>query len=294
VDLDQYVHRLEIRCLHAVQEMLAGEYLSVFKGRGIEFEDVRPYQPGDEIRSIDWNVTARTGQPFIKRFVEERDLTVYVLVDISASGDFGSRPQTKREAAAEIAGLLAFSAAVNHDRTGLMLFTDEVERYLQPAKGRSHVTQLLHEILSHEAKSPKTSLAAPLEMLLHLARRRAVVFLISDFQDQGYEDLLQAASQVHDLVAISIADRNELELPSIGLVRLKDAETGRFRLLDTDSPKVREAYRAAALRRHETLENLLDENGIDHFRLQAGEDYAGALHGFLRARIASRRGNHHG
>ncbi|MFT5469814.1 MAG: hypothetical protein ACI8UO_004937 [Verrucomicrobiales bacterium] len=285
---------LEIRCQHAVEELLAGEYLSVFKGRGIEFEDVRPYAPGDEIRSIDWNVTARTGEPYIKRFIEERDLSVYILVDISASKNFGSQAQTKRQAAAELAGLLAFSAAANHDRVGLMLFSDQLERYLEPGKGRVHVSQIMYEVLNFTPESTGTSLAEPLELLMHVARRRAVVFVISDFHDSGFEDALQAASRLHDIVAVSVVDPHESELPAVGLARLRDAESGEIISVDTGSAAVRSSFAKRAQKRQTEMLGIFDEAGIDHFELGVGDDYVGALHGFLKSRIANRRGNHHG
>ena len=291
---DAQFRALEIRCQHAVEELLAGEYLSVFKGRGIEFEDVRPYAPGDEVRSIDWNVTARTGEPYIKRFIEERDLSVYLLIDISASKNFGSRKQTKREAAAELAGLLAFSAAANHDRVGSILFTDHVERYLEPSKGRVHVSQLLYEAMSFEPESTGTNIAEPLEMLMSISKRRAVVFMISDFQATGFDDAIQAASRLHDLVAVTIVDPRETELPPAGLARVRDTESGMIRLLDTGSGAVREAFSKGVSQRRRELYDLFEENGVDHFELGVGEDYVGALHGFLKARIVNRRGNHHG
>lgn len=293
-DLDAYLRLLEIRCTHAVQELLAGEYLSVFKGRGIEFDEVRPYQPGDEVRTIDWNVTARTGQPFVKRFIEERDLTVHLLVDVSASGNFGSHAQTKRQAAAELAGLLAFSAAQNHDRVGAMLFTDRVERYYEANKGRIHVMRLLHDMLSHDPAGSGTRIAEPLEMLMHIAKRRAVVFIISDFLDDGWEDALQAAARVHDIVAVSIIDRHEARLPKVGLLKVRDAETGATKVIDTDEHNVREAFGRSVVNRHNQLKESFEGSGVDHFELWVGEDYVGALHEFLRSRTSSRRRNHHG
>jgi len=293
-DLDAYLHMLEIRCLHAVQELLAGEYLSVFKGRGIEFDEVRPYTPGDEVRTIDWNVTARTGEPYVKRFIEERDLTVYLLVDVSGSGEFGSVTQTKRQAAAELAGLLAFSAAENHDRVGGMIFTDTVERFYRPAKGRLQVMRMLHDMLKHEPQSRGTRIAEPLEMLMHVAGRRAVVFVISDFMDQGWEDTLQAAAGQHDIVVVSVIDRHEAKLPKVGLLKVRDAETGATRVIDTDEHDVREAFGRSVVEHHQRLAQTFDEAGVDHFQLWVGDDYVGALHEFLRSRMSSRRRNHHG
>ncbi len=291
---DEPFQTLQIRCRRAVEELLAGEYLSVFKGRGIEFDEVRPYQPGDEVRSIDWNVTARTGEPFVKRFIEERDLTVYLLVDVSASGEYGSGKQTKREAAAELVGLLAHSAAANHDRVGLILFTDQVERHLPPAKGRVHVSQIVYETLTHEPASSGTNLNEPLDMLIHIAKRRAVVFLISDFQTDGFMDTLQAAARAHDFVAVSVIDPHEVELPPAGLVRIQDAESGEMVLVDASNSGVRSAFGKVAQDQRSELWQELDAAGVDQFSLWVGHDYVGALHGFLKARIQSRRGNHHG
>ena len=286
--------KLDIRCRQAVEELLAGEYLSVFRGRGIEFDEVRPYSPGDEVRTIDWNVTARTGEPFVKRFVEERDLTVYLLVDVSASEDYGSGTQTKRMAAAELAGLLAHSAAASHDRVGLILFTDQVERHIAPAKGRAHVSQIIDETLNFQPNSPKTNLAEPLELLMHIAKRRAVVFLISDFQDSGYLDTLTVAARLHDVVAVSIIDPHEVSLPSAGMVRIQDAESGQTLLVDAEGELARKGFASVAQAQREEIWRELDGAGVDQFSLWVGHDYIGALHGFLRARIRTRRGNHHG
>ena len=291
---DSQFRALEIRCQHAVEELLAGEYLSVFKGRGIEFEEVRPYTPGDEVRSIDWNVTARTGEPYIKRFIEERDLTVYLLVDVSASKNFGSSVQTKRQAAAELAGLLSFSAAANHDRVGLMLFSDTVEHYLEPGKGRVHVSHILHEVINFEPESSGTNIGEALEMLMHVAKRRAVVFVISDFHDSGFEDAIQMASRLHDMVAVSVVDPHESKLPAIGLTRLRDSESGKVMSIDAGSQAVRSMFTKRTQERQGKLLDIFDESGVDHFEISVGDDYVGALHGFLKARIANRRGNHHG
>ncbi len=265
----------------------------MFKGRGIEFDEVRPYQPGDEVRSIDWNVTARTGEPFVKRFIEERDLTVYLLVDVSASENYGSSEQTKREAAAELTGLLAHSAAANHDRVGLILFSDQVECHLPPAKGKVHVSQIVYQTLTHEPVSRGTDLSEPLDLLMHIAKRRAVAFLISDFQTSGFVDTLQAAARAHDLIAVSVIDPHEVELPKAGLVRIKDAETGKMTLVDSGNASVREAFASVAQNRRAALWQELDAAGVDQFSLWVGHDYVGALHGFLKARIQAGR-RHYG
>ncbi|MEM1295827.1 MAG: DUF58 domain-containing protein [Verrucomicrobiota bacterium] len=294
LDSDHQFQTLQIRCRRAVEEVLAGEYLSVFKGRGIEFDEVRPYQPGDEVRTIDWNVTARTGEPFVKRFIEERDLTVYLIVDVSASEDYGSSEQTKREAAAELVGVLAHSAATNHDRVGLILFSDQVERHLPPAKGRVHVSQIVYETLTHVPSSSGTDLNEPLDMLMHIAKRRAVVFVISDFQTHGFFDAMQAAARAHDIVAVSVVDPHEVELPAAGLVRIKDAESGEMILVDSGDRDVRSSFAANARDERSELWQELDSAGVDQFSLWVGHDYVGALHGFLKERIQNRKGNHHG
>ncbi len=278
--------QLEIRCRQAVEELLAGEYLSVFKGRGIEFDEVRPYQPGDEVRSIDWNVTARTGEPFVKQFIEERDLTIYLAVDLSASGLCGSGGKTRRQAAAEIAALLAFSAVTHHDRVGLLLFTSEVERHLPPAKGQIHVSRLLQHIRRHEPAQTGTNLTAPLDFVLHTAKRRAIVFLISDFHATGYLDALQAATQRHEVIALHLVDPAEIQLPPTGLIRVRDAESGKLQLLDAGHGATRDAYAGRAAHLRQVQANELLSGGADHFQIVIGSDYAGELHQFFRSRLS--------
>src|SRR5687768_14790528 len=220
------VRRIEISTRGLVNEVFSGEYHSVFKGRGMSFAEVREYQYGDDIRSIDWNVTARTGSPFVKVFEEERELTVMLLVDVSASGDFGTRGKLKSQVAVEICALLAFSAIKNNDKVGLIIFSDHVEEFVPPRKGRRHVLRVLRELLYHRPEGRGTDIGAALEYLAHVQRKRAVAFLVSDFRDQGFDGALAVAGRRHDLVAVRIGDDREQELPPLGFVQLEDPESG--------------------------------------------------------------------
>ncbi|MFV1993926.1 MAG: DUF58 domain-containing protein [Verrucomicrobiales bacterium] len=292
-DLDAQISRLQIRSRRAVDEILAGEYLSVFKGRGVEFDEVREYQAGDDVRSIDWNVTARTGKPFIKRYVEERELSIHFVVDMSASGRFGSRDKTKAEAAAELTSLLAFSAVKNNDRVSLILFTEEVELYIPPGKGRSHVMRILSELVSFEPKHRGTRIESALEFLGQVTKKHAVVFLVSDFQASGYEEALSALARRHDLIGVVVGDAHERELPPVGMLRIRDAETGQVRIVDTGNPEIRGAFLESAREHRAELENLFAEAGIDHIDVLAGDDYVADLHEFFLARMKTPQYNHH-
>ncbi|MDE0100873.1 MAG: DUF58 domain-containing protein [Bryobacterales bacterium] len=283
------VRLIEIYTNKAVTEVLAGEYSSVFKGTGIEFEEVREYEPGDEIRSIDWNVTARMGRPFVKRYVEERELTVWLLVDLSASGRFGSRSQLKNEAAAEFCALLAFAAIRNNDKVGMIVFTDGVELSIAPAKGRRHVLRLIRELLRFQPKGVGTDLSAALEYLGKVTHKRGVVFLVSDFltsvplaENSGKE--LRILARRHDLIAVAIGDARENELPDVGLVELEDPETGQRLLLDTSSRRVREEYARRAFNRIENRRALFQASGIDEVQIEAGRDYVRDLRALFRKR----------
>jgi uncharacterized protein (DUF58 family) len=256
---------LQIRAKRAVEDLLGGEYHSVFKGVGVAFEEVRAYQPGDDIRSIDWNVTARMGQPFVKRFVEERELTVLLMVDASASQQFGTARYDKRDVVAELTALLAFSALSNNDRVGLIVFTDEVERFVPPRKGLRHVLRLMRDVLCWQPARRGTSIRAALDYLNCILPRRAIVFVLSDFWDSGYERTLKHTARRHDLVAIQVRDPRETSLPAAGLVQLEDAEnpTGPGFLLDTNSPSVRVTYAKEAARRQEALRRLMRAARVD-------------------------------
>src|SRR5689334_6036683 len=236
------IRRLQLRARRAVENLLGGEYHSVFKGAGIAFEEVREYQPGDDIRTIDWNVTARMGHPFIKRFIEERELTVMLLVDCSGSNQFGTRLQQKREVAAELAAVLAFSAISNNDKVGLIAFTDRVERFVPPRKGTRHVLRLIRDVLFYQPQHRRTSVQQALDYLNRVVHRRVIVFLLSDFLDRGYEKSLKRTGRRHDLVAVRITDPREEELPAVGLLELEDAETGERELVDTYSKAARDEF----------------------------------------------------
>jgi len=255
-ELFEKIKTIQIRTQRTVDEVFAGEYESAFRGRGMEFEEVREYRPGDDIRHIDWNVTARMGQPFVKVHREERELTVMLLVDVSSSGTFGSESKSKNEVAAEVAALLAYTAIKSNDRVGLVIFSDQVERYIPPKKGRAHVWRVIRDILTHRPRRSGTDVDGALEYLAQVAHRRVVAFLISDFLDEGWADRLRIAGRRHDLTAIAVTDRREEELPAIGIVELEDAETGETRLLDTRDPAVRhglERWRREERRRRSDL-----------------------------------------
>jgi uncharacterized protein (DUF58 family) len=281
------VRQIEIRTNREVTDALGGQYHSVFKGRGMEFEEVREYLPGDEVRSIDWNVTARFGHPFVKKFKEERELTVMLVVDVSASGQFGSVRQTKNELAAELAAVLAFSAIRNNDKVGLIMFTDRIEKYVPPKKGRGHVLRVIREILAFQPKGRGTNLERALDYLTNVQSRRAVTFVLSDFQvddEDAVRKKLRVASKRHDVVALSLRDPREDELPAVGLVELRDAETGERALVDTFNRKVREEFALKALLRLESLRRLLRSASVDHVEIRCEADYMLPLIKFFRMR----------
>src|SRR5262249_22867645 len=278
-----------LRARRLVQTLLGGEYHSAFKGAGLSFEEVREYQPGDDVRTIDWNVTARVGHPFIKRFVEERELTLLLVVDVCASQKFGTGLLTKRAAAAELAALLALCAVSNNDRVGLVAFTESVERFVPPNKGPRHVLRLLRDILAFEPQKPGTDLAAALDFLNKVQRRRAVVFLVSDFFSDGYGDAFRRAARKHDLIAVRTADPRESEWPAVGLVRLEDAETGRQVLVDTSSRAVRAGFAARGRERVAAFTKLARGAPADVLEAnRAGTPFA-ALLAFVRKRDRRRR-----
>jgi uncharacterized protein (DUF58 family) len=278
------IRRLQLKARRAVEDLLGGEYHSVFKGTGIAFEEVREYQPGDDIRTIDWNVTARTGHPFVKRFIEERELTVVLAVDCSGSNQFGTRAQQKREVAAELAAVLAFSAIANNDRVGLVQFTDRVERFVPPRKGTRHVLRIIRDVLFYQPQHRGTSLREGLDFLNRVLHRRAIVFLLSDFLDQDYERSFKRTGRRHDLVAVRLTDPREEELPAVGLLELEDAETGARLLLDTSSRAVREAFAAAARKRREALIALARSARTDLVEVSTDGGHLDALIRFFRLR----------
>ena len=283
-ELVRKIREIEITTRRLVDEAVAGEYHSVFKGRGIEYDEVRPYQPGDDIRTIDWNVTSRSGTLHVKKYVEERELTVVLLVDASRSTAFGSAAQRKSEVAAEIAAILAFSAIRNNDRVGAALFTGEVERYIPPRKGSRHVLRLVREVLAFEPHRQDTSVGGALEFAVRVLKKRSILFVISDFFDEAYEDALRIAARKHDVVAIAINDRGEWELPASNWVRLEDAESGRPVLapLFLPGPRRRFQDRMAELRRRRKA--LFQRHRVDHIELQADAPYDKPLRQFFRMR----------
>jgi len=284
-DLLKKVRQIQIRTSHQVTEVMAGEYKSAFKGRGMEFDEVREYQPGDDVKSIDWNVTARTGKPYLKRFVEERELTVMLVVDASSSGSFGSIDKSKNEVAAEIAALLAYSAIRSNDRVGLIVFTDQIEKFVPPKKGRSHVMRVIREILFLEApEHVETDITVALEYLQKVCPRRSVVFLISDFICENYSQAMMLASKKHDLIPVSIADPRELELPSIGFIDLMDAETGGRILVDTSDKKVRRTFRALGIQRQEQLKKQFRQMNADAISIETDKSYVDSLVRFFKLR----------
>ncbi len=289
------VRHVELRTRRLVTDVLAGEYHSVFKGRGMDFDEVREYSPGDEVRLIDWNVTARTGTAFIKKLREERELTILLAVDVSASGKFGSQSQSKRELAAEVASVLAFSAIRNRDKVGLLLFSDEVEQFIPPTKGRQHVLRLIREILFCTPKRRGTDIAAALDFIADVQRRRTVVFVISDFIEspEAFERLrlqLRTTNKRHDLVLLHLRDRHEEELPPVGLVTLEDAETGEVREIDTGSQHVRDAFRRRALERMDAFRRAARQADVDVLELRTGEPFHIALFSFFQNRASRRLG----
>jgi uncharacterized protein (DUF58 family) len=286
------VRRIELATRRAVNAELAGRYHSVFKGQGMAFSEVRPYAPGDDVRHIDWNVSARHQEHglFVKQFIEERELTVMLLVDLSASGDFGTRGKRKRQLLAEAGALIAFSAIKNNDRVGLILFTDEVELHLPPRKGRRHVLRVIREIIEARPQRTRTSIASALAFLSRAQKRRAVSFVLSDWLDQGWDRALKIAKARHDVVAMRVSDPAEHELPDLGLLEVEDAESGEIVLVDSASPAVRRAYAERRRSAFASSRRRLLQLGCDLVDLETDKDLVGPLVGFFRARAARLRG----
>jgi uncharacterized protein (DUF58 family) len=329
----QRVREIQIRTRRQVADVLAGEYVSAFRGRGIEFDEVRPYVAGDDVRTIDWKVTARMGEPFVKRYVEERQLTLMLVADVSASQDFGSKARSKREAAAEFCALLAFSAIQSSDKVGLTLFHGAIEQYIPPRKGQKHALRVIREVLAHgnvapverPATAPRlrslgaalrrarpaqlrhwlrmalpsarpraprqaTDIARALEFLLSVTSRKSICFVVSDFRDAGFERALRAANRKHDVVAVLVTDAAEILLPDVGLVALRDAESGRVGLYDTGSPELRAEVERVEVQRVMDLESQMRASGIDFIHIDATTSVVEPLVEFFRARERRRRG----
>ena len=278
------IRRLELRTRRLVESSFAGQYQSVFKGRGMNFEEVRPYTPGDEIRAIEWNVTARTGEPYIKKFTEEREMTVMILLDVSASGNFGSIRESKRELAAEVAAVLAFSAIHNNDKVGLLLFSDRVELFIPPKKGRMHILRLIREMLYFVPKGRGTDLAGALEYMNKVIIRRAVLFVISDFLTADFSRPLTVSAKRHDMVALTIVDPVEEVLPDVGVILLEDPETGEQIEVDTSRRDVSKGYADLAAQRAREVQRIFGSRGVDTVQLRTDTDYLPVLRNFFDRR----------
>lgn len=280
----QQIRRIQIRTSHVVNDILAGQYESVFKGQGMEFREVREYVPGDDIRMIDWNVTARSGTPHVKLLAEERELTVMLVVDASGSGRFGSVSRFKNELAAELCAVLAISAIKNNDKVGLIIFTDEVELYVPPSKGRQHVLRVIREVLYFQPRRTGTDIPAALRFMNSVTRRRAVTFLVSDFMADDYEIPLRMAARRHDLIGVVVSDPREETLPNVGLLCVRDAETGHEALIDTADDAVRAAYAKEAAERARGRDQILQRTRVDAIRVRTDRPYVDEIYRFFRMR----------
>ncbi len=285
-DLMNKIRHIEIRTRRLVNDSFAGEYHSIFKGRGMEFDEVRPYTPGDEIRSIDWNVTARMGHPYVKRYVEERELTVMLLVDASASGDFASEGKFKRELAAELAAVLSFAATTNKDKVGLMIFTDQIELYIPPRKGRKHVLRLIRELLAFEPQSNGTNIKLALDKINQILKRRSIIFLVSDFLDQPerYRRPLYITNRKHDVIAVDLNDPLEANIARVGMLALEDAETGQIVWIDTNDPTWRKSFANQSARFENAKRSVFSNAAIDRIEINTNQDYVKALTLFFQNR----------
>jgi uncharacterized protein (DUF58 family) len=288
-EIIRQIRRLQLRARRAVQDLLGGEYHSVFKGTGLSFEEVREYQPGDDVRSIDWNVTARMGSPFIKRYVEERERTLILVIDVSGSQGFGTQRHTKRAVAAELAALLSFCAIHNNDRVGLITFTDSIELFIPPGKGTRHALRLIREILFGQARGKGTAVTQALDFMQKVQRKRAIVFLMSDFLDHGYERPVRLAARRHDLTLVRVDDSFEFELPPVGLVQVEDAETGRQYLLDAGSAEVRSAFAERGRQRREAIARLARGSSLDLIEVSTDGGHLDALVRYFERRESRQR-----
>jgi len=285
-DLMKQIRRIEIRTRRLVNDSFAGEYHSVFKGLGMEFDEVRPYYPGDEVRSIDWNVTARMGQPFVKRYVEERELTLMLVVDASGSGDFGSVKRFKRELAAELAAVLSFSATTNNDRVGLLIFTDRIELYIPPRKGRRHVLRLIRDLLAFQPQGCGTDIKLALDTVNQILKRRSIIFLVSDFlvDPESYRKPLSMANRKHDVIAIDLHDPLETDIADVGVLAVEDAESGELVWVDTSSRAWRDAFSQQVTQLEGAKNSVITNAGVDRIDINTDQDYVSALTIFFQKR----------
>ncbi|HJZ40258.1 MAG TPA: DUF58 domain-containing protein [Bacteroidales bacterium] len=284
-ELLKRVRKIEIKTRGLSQHIFAGEYHSAFKGRGMAFSEVREYQYGDDFRSVDWNVTARFNHPYIKIFEEERELTVMLLVDVSGSGEFGTQTRYKNSLITEIAAVLSFSAIQNNDKVGVILFSDRIERFIPPKKGRQHILKIIRELIDFKPASRRTNLTIPLRYLVNVIKKRSIAFLITDFMDENFEDALKIANKKHDLVGLWIYDIRETDLPPVGMMKIRDAETGELAWIDTGSTFVRNTYREMYQKKKEELNEMLVKQGVDYTTIAAHEDYVRPLMRLFQKRM---------
>jgi uncharacterized protein (DUF58 family) len=279
------VRKVEIKTKGLSQRLFSGEYHSAFKGRGMSFAEVRPYQYGDDVRFIDWNVTARYNVPYIKTFEEERELSVILLVDMSRSDDFGTQEMTKAELMTEVAAVISFSAISNNDKVGVIFFTDRIEKFIPPRKGRSHILRVIRELLYFKPEGSGTDISAAMDFLTQAVKKRCIAFMLSDFLDKGYEDKLRIASRKHDLIGIRTFDRMETELPDAGLLQVQDAETGQLRWIDTSNAVVRRGYHAIQEQKVQYFRNSFSRSGSDYMEISTAQPYLPVLHRFFQKRL---------
>jgi uncharacterized protein (DUF58 family) len=283
-ELLKKVRKIEIKTRGLSNQVFSGEYHSAFKGRGMTFSEVREYQPGDDIRSIDWNVTARFNTPFVKVFEEEREMTVMILVDISASGEFGTRKQLKQDLITELCAVLAFSSIQNNDKIGVIFFTDKIEKFIPPKKGKTHVLRIIRDLIEFKPEHKKTNIQLALKYLTSVIKKRSIAFVISDFMDSNFSDALKIANKKHDLVALRIYDKREQELPNVGLLKLIDAETGTLKWVDTSDKKVRTQYVANAKKHEAYLKEIFNKSGVDTANINTEESYIPPLTNLFKRR----------
>ena len=284
-DLLKKVRKIELKTRGLSNHIFAGEYHTAFKGRGMAFSEVREYQPGDDIRTIDWNVTARFNTPFIKVFEEERELTVMLIIDVSGSKNFGTQKQMKQELVTELSAVLAFSAIQNNDKIGVIFFSDKVEKFIPPKKGKSHILRIIRELIAFEPENKGTDIGEALRYFNNVIKKRAVCFVISDFMGDNFEAPLKIANKKHDVVTISINDKREEELPDIGLIQMKDAETGEVKWIDTGNKSIRQNYKKNYLRNKEEVNQLFKNSGVDSIQLRTDMDYVKPLIQFFKRRV---------
>ena len=284
IELLKKVRKIEIKTKGLSNHIFSGEYHTAFKGKGMAFSEVREYQPGDDVRSIDWNVTARYNSPFVKVFEEEREMTVILLIDVSGSSDFGTQTQLKREVATEIAAVLSFSAINNNDKIGVLFFSDKIEKFIPPKKGKSHILRIIRELITFESESKKTNIELALKYFNNVIKKRAVCFILSDFMDTNFDKSLKIARNKHDIIALRIHDQREETLPNVGLIKVEDAESGQTRWMDSSNKQVRKNYNNHYREFEKDLKQTLQSSGVDHIDIKTGKDYIKPLMSFFKNR----------